>query len=172
MNNKDKIRFLIREIISIITDEKGVVLNEGAAHVAMTDVLNTGRLKKLMHKLDRGAPHSFGITKKLMANYVYKKEEHIAEELRGFIFNDKVTIQHTKLKNDDSEIEVKLSGKTILTINLFANRLKASFIRFDFTSPPLKIKIPVNIDISEINNILYKHRSLFEDAGLNYLLKI
>lgn len=171
------VRNLIRECLDELyvakTDENIVdlatykLLTETKAGEETSANLRSKKVKRVNNKSGRGVPfYTFGATKRMLSSYTNKIEEHIADDFKAFVFTKNVKIEHVR-----GEVMVYTDNKQILTVNINPDRLRPSFVRFDFCKPKLKIKIPMNVVPNTISMIIHNYRHLFEEYGILNLLK-
>ena len=156
MDNSEYVRHKIRQII-----------REGIAHILMSRTLEDGQINLLSHSTLYGAPYS---TKPyVLRKYTDKKEEEFKIDLTH-IFNDNIIINHDK-KAREVIAYTKKDNKQIFTIKLNSDRLMPSYIRFDFLTPKLKIKIPITISKEEIDKLVLDKKQDMINAGFENIFK-
>lgn len=155
MNNKQYIRYKLR-----------LLIREGIANILMSKILKDKDMKLMMSATLYGAPYS---TKPYVLNkYTEKKEEKFTVDLKH-IFNDNVIVNHNKKARE--VIAYTKDNKQLFTIKLSSDRLRPSYIRFDFLEPKLKIKIPVTISKEEIDKLVLDKKQDMIDSGFENIFK-
>jgi len=155
MNNEEYIRHKLR-----------ILIREGIADFIMKRVLKDKEMKLMMSATLYGAPYS---TKPyVLKKYTEKKEEEFTIDLKH-IFNDNVIVNHDKKARE--VITYTKDNKQLFTIKLSSDRLRPSYIRFDFLKPKEKIKIPVTISKEEVEKLILDKKQTMIDSGFEDIFK-
>ena len=147
------------------------IIKEGIANILMSKTLEDGKINLMMTSTLYGAPYS---TKPyVLKKYADKKEESFKIDLRE-LFNDNLILYRDKKSSEvigytkDNYKGNNISGsKQIFTINMSSDRLKPSFVRFDFLPNKEKIKIPITISKEEIETIILNKKQEIINSGFD-----
>ena len=144
-----------------------LIIREGIANFLMSRTLEDGKINILHHNTLYGAPYS---TKPyVVRKYIDKKENVLKIDLKH-VFNDNVIINQDK-KSQEIIAYTKNNGKQLFTIKLNSDKLKPSFIRFDFISPKEKIEIPITITKEEVERLVIAKKQEMINSGFEDIFR-